>query len=99
MKYQVILSKAIRRHLNRLPGNVRNIARQQIISLSEQPRPGNAKELEGHPEHYRMWIMGKFRLVWYISEDEQSVDILYVGPKSPELYAYLGLSRTESDSR
>ncbi len=99
MRYRVILSKAIRRQLSRLPGNVRNIARRQIMSLANQPRPGNAKELEGHPEHCRMWIMGRFRLVWHVSEDERRVDILYVGPKSPELYAYLGLGRAEDDDR
>ncbi len=93
MKYRVILSKAIRSQLNKLPGNVRNMTRQQIMSLSVQPRPQNAKEPEDHPDYYRMWIMGDYRLVWHISEDEQSVDILYVGPKSPDLYVYLGLTR------
>ena len=97
MTYRVIFSKAIRKQLRDLPGNVRNIARKQIVSLAEQPRPRNARELEGHPSYYRMWIMGNFRLVWQVVEDEQSVDILYVGPKSPDLYDYLGLSRPFSD--
>ena len=57
MTYRVFLSKAIRKQLRNLPGNVRNVARKQIISLAEQPRPQNAKELEGHPDYYRMWIM------------------------------------------
>lgn len=93
MIYRVILSKVIRKQLHKLPGNVRNIARKQIMSLAEQPRPQNAKELEGHPDYYRMWIKGDFRLVWQVVNGEQSVDILYVGPKSPDLYTYLGLSR------
>jgi mRNA-degrading endonuclease RelE of RelBE toxin-antitoxin system len=49
MTYQVRLSKIIRRSLNDLPGNVRNIVRERIISLAEQSRPQDAKELEGHP--------------------------------------------------
>ncbi len=93
MTYQVRLSKAIRKRLDRLPGHVRNIFRKRIISLAEQPRPDDAQELEGHLGYYRLWIRGNFRLVWQVLDDDQVVDILYVGPKSPQLYAFLGLAR------
>jgi hypothetical protein len=33
------------------------------------------------------------RLVWQVLEEESVVDLLYVGPKSADLYARLGLGR------
>ena len=93
MTYQVRLSKAIRQRLRDLPGNVRNVAHNRIVSLAAQPQPQDAKELEGHPGYYRIWLGNRFRLVWQVIEEERIVDILYVGPKLPDLYNRLGLSR------
>ncbi len=99
MTYQVRLSRAIRQRLHDLPGNTRNIAQNRILSLAEQPRPQDAKELEGHPGYYRVWIATRFHLVWQVIDEEMIVDILYVGPKLPDLYDRLGLTRpsTETD--
>ncbi|MFN8491228.1 MAG: type II toxin-antitoxin system RelE/ParE family toxin [Caldilineaceae bacterium] len=92
MRYRVKLSKAIQRQMQALPGHIRPLARQQILGLAEDPRPQGAKELDGHPDYYRIWVGGRFRVVWQIVEDEQLVDILYVGPKLPNLYEQLGLA-------
>jgi mRNA interferase RelE/StbE len=99
MSYYVRLSKAIRQRLRDLPGNTRNIAQNRVLSLAEQPRPPDAKELEGHPGYYRVWIATRFRLVWQVIDEEMVVDVLYVGPKLPDLYDRLGLARpsTETD--
>ena len=40
-----------------------------------------------------MWLPRNHRLVWRILEDEQVINLLYVGPKSPDLYEQLGLGR------
>lgn len=98
MTYHVRLSKVIRQHLQSLPGNVRNIARERILSLAEQARPQDAKELMGHPNYYRIWIGIRFRLVWHVVDEEMLVDILYVGPKPPDLYERLGLARPTSEN-
>ena len=98
MTYQVRLSKAIRQRLRDLPGNVRNIARDRIISLAEQPRPQDAKELENHSNYYRVWIGNRFRLVWQVIDEEMLVDILYVGVKLPDLYDRLGLARSSPEN-
>ena len=42
---------------------------------------------------YRLRLGPKYRLVWRIREDEQVVEIEYVGPKPPDLYEKLGLAR------
>jgi len=41
----------------------------------------------------RLWLPRNYRLVWLILEDEQVIDLLYVGPKLPDLYERLGLGR------
>lgn len=98
MIYQVRLFKAIRQHLQNLPGNVRNIAREHILSLAQQARPQDAKELTRHPNYYRIWIGTRFRLVWHVIDEEMLVDILYIGPKLSDLYDQLGLARPTAEN-
>ncbi len=80
MTYRVKLSKAIQRQMQALPGHIRPLARKRILALAEKPRPDDAKELEGHPDYYRIWyriwVGGRFRIVWQMIDDEQLVDIL-----------------------
>ncbi len=92
MSYRIRAARKIRRQLRELPGNVRNIARQRMLSLAGQPRPDDARD---HPSYYRLWISGRFRLIWQVIDDEAMVDILYVGPKRSDLYERLGLGRME----
>ena len=97
MQYQIVLSKLVRQQLQNLPGHIKPIAKRAIANLGEQPRPEQAKELVGHPNFYRLWLTAKFRLVWNVRDEEGVVEIEYVGPKAPELYAYLGLGRSENE--
>ena len=32
-------------------------------------------------------------MIWRVSEDEKVIDLLFVGPKSPNLYEQLGLGK------
>jgi mRNA-degrading endonuclease RelE of RelBE toxin-antitoxin system len=91
--YKVQLSKQIQRQIGRLPGNVRNQAKERILALRSQPRPLDAKELSGHPGFYRIWLGRDFRLVWHCDDEAKLIDIYYVGPKTDDLYEQLGLDR------
>lgn len=93
MTYRVQFSKEVQRQMGRLPGNVRTQAKQCILSLRTQPRPSAARELTGHAGFYRIWLERDFRMVWQVDDDAQLVDIFYVGPKTNDLYAKLGLDR------
>lgn len=93
MSYSVRFSKQVQREIARLPGHVRNQAKQRILELRSLPRPSDAKELDGHPGFYRVWLDDDFRLVWHVADDVRIVDIYYVGPKSDDLYRRLGLQR------
>ena len=93
MPYQLRFDRRFLQQVEALPGDVRSVARQQVKSLSMVPRPAAAKELDEHRGYYRMWLPRGHRLVWQVLEEEQVVDLLYIGPKSPDLYARLGLGR------
>lgn len=95
MPYQLILTGDIKRQLGDLPGHIKAIARQQMAALITNPRPPRCKELGGHAGHYRLWLGPRYRLVWRVREDEQTIEVEYVGPKSPDLYEKLGLSRPQ----
>lgn len=93
MGYQLRYDRHFARLLAALPGDIRATARQVIKDLAREPRPADAKELEGYPDHWRMWLLRNHRLIWQVLEDEQVVDLIYVGPKPPNLYEQLGLGR------
>ena len=93
MSYRLRYDRNFMRKLEALPGDLRSVARQTITTLTKNPRPASAKELENHPDHYHLWLPRNCRLVYQVSDDEQIVDLLYVGPKLPDLYDQLGLGR------
>lgn len=93
MSYKLRYDRRLMRHLKALPGDVRSVARHQIRELAHNPRPAQAKELDEHPGYYRLWLPRGHRLVWQVLEAEQIVDLLYIGPKSAQLYERLGLGR------
>ena len=53
----------------------------------------------GHPGYYRLWLGPDYRLVWHVADDEQIVEIEYVGLKPPDLYERLGLGRPPTQQR
>jgi mRNA-degrading endonuclease RelE of RelBE toxin-antitoxin system len=93
MVYRLRYDRRFMRQLESLPGDVRSMARQQVRDLTNDPRPSRAKELDEHPGYFRVWLPRGYRLVWQILEDETVVDLLYVGPKLPDLYERLGPGR------
>ena len=68
-----------------------------IHQLADAPRLARAKELDDHPNYYRVWLPRSHRLVWNVLDDDQVVDLLYIGPKSPDLYEKLGLGREQDE--
>jgi predicted RNase H-like HicB family nuclease/mRNA-degrading endonuclease RelE of RelBE toxin-antitoxin system len=93
MTYQLRYDRHFSRLMAALPGDMRAVARQTIKDLARDPRPISAKELDEYPDHWRIWLLRNHRLIWHVLEDEQVVDLMYVGPKPPDLYEQLGLSK------
>jgi len=95
MPYRILITQDIKKQIGDLPGNMRTIARQAIANLANNPRPSQSKELAGHPEHYRMHISNKYRLVSRVFENENLIEVEYIGVESPGLYKSLGLDRPD----
>ncbi len=93
MAYRIAFSKEIRRQIAELPGHVKAMAKQEIASLSDNPKPAQSKELKGHSSYFRLWLGADYRLIWHVLDDEQLVEIQYVGLKTPDLYERLGLAQ------
>ena len=93
MNYRLAITKEVHNQIRTLPGYIRAIAKQQIALLSKNPRPAQSRELAGYPNHYRVWLDAKYRLVWHVVDDDQYVELDYVGLKTTDLYANLGLGR------
>ncbi len=93
MTYRLRYNRRFTHMLDLLPGDVRAQARQAIQDLTNQPCPLSAKELDGHPGYWRIWLPRNHRLIWRVLEEEQIVNLLYVGPKPPDLYEQLGLGK------
>jgi mRNA-degrading endonuclease RelE of RelBE toxin-antitoxin system len=96
MAYAVVFSRAVRAQIQGLPGHIKSVAKARMVQLSTNPRPSHSRELAGHPGHYRMWLDGRYRLVWRVFDDDHVIEVEYVGPKTPDLYAWLGLERPDS---
>lgn len=93
MAYRIAFSRAVRRQIADLPGYIKAVAKQEIADLSIDPRSPGSKELVGHADYFRLWLGADYHLVWHVFEDEQMVEIEYVGPKTPDLYERLDLGR------
>lgn len=53
MSYSIVITKDIRRQLERLPGHIKPVAKQLLLALPDNPRLFQAKQLDGHPNYYR----------------------------------------------
>jgi len=93
--YRIRFDPHFMRQLDDLPGDVRAIARQRVREIAVRPQQASAKELDGHPTYFRMWLPRGHRLVYQVVEAEEVVDLLFVGRKSSDMYGRLGLGRPE----
>jgi len=80
--YRLSYDRDLKRHLNGLPGKLRQEAKRRIADLASDPRPVSAIELRGYPNVYRVWLSdARYRLVWEVFEDEHRVAVYHVGVK------------------
>lgn len=97
MSYSLRYDRRLMQQLESLPGDLRAVARRLIRAMGNDPRPAQAKELDDHPTYFRIWLPRNYRLVYQVLDDEQAVDLLYLGQKTPDLYQRLGLGRGAGD--
>lgn len=78
MSYTLRLTAPAKREVDALPGAIRTQFKQIGKSLEIEPRSHRAKELRGKPNIYRVWLAGKWRIVYSIDDELQLVLILRV---------------------
>jgi mRNA-degrading endonuclease RelE of RelBE toxin-antitoxin system len=73
MSYRVEISPEAQKELKALSGSVRAQALETIRALSQIPRPSRAKELRDKSNIYRLWLAGKWRIVYRVDDDPKRV--------------------------
>ena len=90
-QYRVFVTSAAVKEIKALPGNMRQRVRRAITELATQPRPSNSKLLEQEltPREARRERIENWRIVYVISEDEFTIDVLGIRKRPPYDYADL----------
>ena len=68
MSYQIEISPSARQEIRALPAYVRAQALQLIDELGRNPRPARAKELQDRQNIYRIWLAGRWRIVYAVDD-------------------------------
>lgn len=82
MSYQIEVTADALEDLRRLPSYVRPQAKHFIDTLADEPRPARTTELRGKPGVYRLWLAGRWRIVYEIDDAARVVLIRRVRPKA-----------------
>ena len=83
------------RRIKRLPGHVRQRVKRAIDELAEDPRPVRSKEfdvadVEATGVEVRRLRLDHWRIVYVVSEEERTVDVVAVRKRPPYDYGDLG---------
>jgi len=89
MSYRIEVSPEVRKEIRALPGYVRAQARQIIRELGDNPRTARAKELRGKPDIWRIWLAGRWRIVYEIDDEVKRLRILRIRQKKQINYESL----------
>ena len=90
MSYRIETAPGVGAEIKALPGYVKAEARRIIAQLAHGPYPPRTQELRGISGVYRIWLVGRWRIVYAVDESQQLVRILRVRRKEQIDYARLG---------
>ena len=76
MSYNISLKKSAEKSLILLDDKIHNRLIDKIISLSENPRPVNAKKLKSN-EYYRIRF-GDYRILYTINDKLKDIEIIAI---------------------
>ncbi len=89
MSCRIEISPAARQEIRALPAYVRAQAIQIMEELGRDPRPARAKELQDRENIFRIWLSGRWRIVYEV--DDQSNVVLIMRVRRKEDIDYPGL--------
>jgi len=86
MPYRLSISRQVHRHIDRLPGNVRQRVRRTIAQLALDPRPEDAKEMVDDLTGFYRLRVDVYRIIYTIDEDEVLVEVIRVAQRTSSTY-------------
>ena len=92
MSYRIELTPPARAEIRALSGTLRSQALKLIAALAEDARPPRARELRGKPNIFRIWLAGRWRIVYEIDEENRRLLVLRVRGKDQIDYENLAPS-------
>ena len=81
MNCRIEISPAARQEIRALPAYVRAQAIQIMEELGRDPRPARAKELQDRENIFRIWLSGRWRIVYEVDDQLHMVLIMRVRRK------------------
>lgn len=77
MSYQVDITSAAQRDVQRLPRDIMRKADAAIVELEQTPRPHGCTKLEGSEDEYRVRV-GDYRILYVIDDKVKRVTVARV---------------------
>jgi len=74
LAYGLVLTRAARKDLDRLPREILKRADPLVLALAENPRPFGSEKLQGFENLYRLRL-GKYRIIYEIDKAASLVTI------------------------
>jgi mRNA interferase RelE/StbE len=97
-RYTVYVTRRAGKEIKDLPGNMRQRVRRAIEELADNPLPSTGKKLNVPEIVYdlRRIRLDKWRIVYFVSENDKIIDIVAVRKRPPYDYGDLGRLLGES---
>ncbi len=87
-KYGVGFNPSAYRELKKVPSEIKNILKDKIKNLSDNPRPYGSRRLKNKRGEYRRIRQGDYRAVYEIDRENLTVSIVKIGHRR-EVYELL----------
>ena len=89
--YKVHVTPAAWKEMKELPGHMRQRVRKAVDALAEDPRPPKSKALDlpDLPAEVRRLRLDRWRIVYIVSDADETVDVLAVRKRPPYDYGDL----------
>jgi len=73
--YRIVIGRSAEKEIRKLPSSVLKRVVNAISQLSETPRPEGCKKLKGSDEELWRIRIGDYRVLYFIEDEIQLVDI------------------------
>jgi len=90
-QYRVYVTPTAWDEIRQLPKKTRNRVQTFVSSLADQPRPEKTKQLDipDLPIEVRRWRWDRWRIIYTITDADETVDVLAVRKRPPYDYGDL----------